>query len=227
MPTGQQAGKGRLAVAEEEGATGSAALRRKVYVDAGREAFLEAGYGATTMSSIAARVGGSKTTLWTYFPSKEELFAAVVDDIVAVHAKALSTPLPIDEPIAEVLERFAISLLELILSPKVIGLHRFVAGEAQRFPHVAELFYERGPARGRARIAAYLKEKMAQGELRTGDPLVAAMQLFGLCQAGSFHGVFFGMQESPDSRQLARDASQAVDAFLRAWRPDASPITRT
>src|SRR3546814_18820177 len=83
-------------------------------------------FGATTMSSIAALVGGSKTTLWTYFPSKEELFAAVVDDIVAVHAKALSTPLPIDQPIAEVLERFAISLLASILSPKVIGLHRSV-----------------------------------------------------------------------------------------------------
>src|SRR3546814_16553303 len=40
---------------------------------------------------------------------------------------------------------------------------------------------------------------MAQGEQRNGDPLVAAMQLFGLCQAGSFHGVFFGMQESPAS----------------------------
>src|SRR3546814_17946312 len=71
----------------------------------------------------------------------------------------------------------------------------------QRFPHVAELFYERGPAKGRARIAAYLAEKMAQGEQRNGDPLVAAMQLFGLCHAGSFHGVFFGMQESPPSGQ--------------------------
>lgn len=213
-------------MAEEGGAIDGAALRRKAYVDAGREAFLEAGYGATTMSSIAARVGGSKTTLWSYFPSKEELFAAVVDDIVDVHAKALSTPLPIEEPIDAVLERFAISLLESILSPKVIGLHRFVAGEAQRFPHVAELFYERGPAKGRARIAGYLEEKMRQGELRECDPLVAAMQLFGLCQAGSFHSVFFGMLDTPDSRQIARDAAQAVDTFLRAWRPDASQIHR-
>src|SRR3546814_10058628 len=72
MPNGQQAGKERPAVAEEEGATDNAALRRKAYVDAGREAFLDAGFGATTMSSIAALVGGSKTTLWTYFPRSEE-----------------------------------------------------------------------------------------------------------------------------------------------------------
>src|SRR3546814_18306783 len=118
------------------------------------------------MSSIAALVGGSKTTRWTYFPSKEALFAAAVDDIVAVHAKALSTPLPIDQPIAEVLERFAISLLESILSPKVIGLHRSVAGEAQRFPHVAELFYERGPDKGRSEARRVGKECVRTGRVR-------------------------------------------------------------
>ena len=47
-------------MAEEAGANHNAALRRKAYVDAGREAFLDAGFGATTMSSIAARVGGSQ-----------------------------------------------------------------------------------------------------------------------------------------------------------------------
>src|SRR3546814_18057436 len=81
MPNGQQAGKERPAVAEEEGATDNAALRRKAYVDAGREAFLDAGFGATTMSSIAALVGGSKTTLWTYFPSHTDLSGEVVDEI--------------------------------------------------------------------------------------------------------------------------------------------------
>src|SRR3546814_16063667 len=84
MPNGQQAGKERPAVAEEEGATDNAALRRKAYVDAGREAFLDAGFGATTMSSIAALVGGSKTTLWPYFPSKKDRFEAWLAKVVAV-----------------------------------------------------------------------------------------------------------------------------------------------
>ena len=46
------------------------ALRRKAFVDAAREAFFAHGYAGTTMSSIASAVGGSKTTLWSYFPSK-------------------------------------------------------------------------------------------------------------------------------------------------------------
>src|SRR3546814_19412583 len=120
------------------------------------------------MSSIAALVGGSKTTLWTYFPSKEELFAAVVDDIVAVHAKALSTPPPIDPPIAEVLERLAISLLASILSPMVTGLPRSVAGAAQRFLHVADPFYAPCPAQWPARVPALVGEARGPGATGKG-----------------------------------------------------------
>src|SRR3546814_14826440 len=67
----------------------AAALRRKAFVEAARKGFLANGYAGTTMSSIASAVGGSKTTLWTYFPSKEALFEAVVDDIVDYYGAAL------------------------------------------------------------------------------------------------------------------------------------------
>ena len=39
---------------------------------------MELGYERTSMSEIAARLGGSKATLYSYFPSKEELFFGVV-----------------------------------------------------------------------------------------------------------------------------------------------------
>ena len=43
----------------------AAAARRKAFVDAARALFFANGYTGTTMSSIASKVGGSKTTLWT------------------------------------------------------------------------------------------------------------------------------------------------------------------
>src|SRR5271155_348052 len=52
--------------------------RRATIVDIAHAAFLADGYAATSMSTIAAKVGGSKATLYNYFSSKEELFAAVV-----------------------------------------------------------------------------------------------------------------------------------------------------
>ena len=54
--------------------------RRDAIIDVAREVFFEEGYAAASMSSIAARLGGSKGTLYNYFRSKDELFEAQVRD---------------------------------------------------------------------------------------------------------------------------------------------------
>lgn len=199
----------------------AATARRKAFVDAARELFFANGYAGTTMSSIASKVGGSKTTLWTYFPSKEELFAAVVDDIVAQYGDALAIDLPLDEPVPDVLRIFGNLLMTKLTATPILSLFRLVVGEAERFPHLAETFYERGPRRGKARAAVWVGEKMVRGELRMGDPMRAVQQFTGLCQSGLYQ---FAMLNLPESRDLARlqdDVDAAVDAFYRAWKPDA------
>src|SRR5271155_1642255 len=52
--------------------------RREAILKVAREVFFEQGYSAASMSMIAARLGGSKGTLYNYFKSKEELFAAYI-----------------------------------------------------------------------------------------------------------------------------------------------------
>ncbi|MBJ7499064.1 MAG: TetR/AcrR family transcriptional regulator [Sphingopyxis sp.] len=198
----------------------AAAMRRKAFVDAARELFFANGYAGTTMSSIAAKVGGSKTTLWTYFPSKEELFEAVVDDIVEQYGQMLAIDLPLDEPVPDVLRRFGNLLMTKLTATPILSLFRLVVGEAERFPHLAETFYERGPRRGKARAAGWVGEKMVRGELRMGDPMRAVQQFTGLCQSGVYQ---FAMLNLPESRDLARlrdDVEAALDTFYRAWRPE-------
>src|SRR3546814_3412867 len=63
--------------------------RRASILEVARRSFFEKGYAATTMSGIAATLGGSKSTLWRYFSSKEELFAAVLDDATAEFKREL------------------------------------------------------------------------------------------------------------------------------------------
>jgi TetR/AcrR family transcriptional regulator, mexJK operon transcriptional repressor len=194
--------------------------KRAAIVATARTAFFAHGYGATSMSSIAASVGGSKTTLWSHFRSKEELFAAVVDDIVERYGAALSIDLPVDAPVAQTLERFAAALMATILSAPIIDLHRLVTGEAGRFPELALVFWERGPRIGKARLAAYLAGAMADERLRRGDPMQAAVQFVALCQAEKFQHVILGMSEVPDAATLGRDVTVAVDAFMRIWATD-------
>ncbi len=198
----------------------AATMRRKAFVDAARELFFANGYAGTTMSSIASKVGGSKTTLWTYFPSKEELFAAVVDDIVAQYGDALAIDLPLDEPVPDVLRTFGNLLMTKLTATPILSLFRLVVGEAERFPHLAETFYERGPRRGKARAAVWVGEKMVRGEIRMGDPMRAVQQFTSLCQSGVYQFAMLNLPESRDLDRLRGDVDAAVDTFCRAWGPE-------
>ena len=198
----------------------AAAMRRKAFVDAARELFFANGYAGTTMSSIASKVGGSKTTLWSYFPSKEELFEAVVDDIVEQYGQALAIDLPLDEPVSDVLRRFGNLLMTKLTATPILSLFRLVVGEAERFPHLAETFYERGPRRGKARAAVWVGEKMVRGELRMGDPMRAVQQFTSLCQSGLYQFAMLNLPESRDLSRLQDDVDAALDTFYRAWRPE-------
>ena len=198
----------------------AAAARHKAFVDAARELFFANGYAGTTMSSIASKVGGSKTTLWTYFPSKEELFAAVVDDIIGQYGHALTIDLPLDEPVPDVLRRFGSVLMTKLTATPLLSLFRLVVGEAERFPHLAETFYDRGPRRGKARAADWVAEKMVRGEIRMGDPMRAVQQFAGLCQSGLYQFAILGMAEARDLSRLQDEVDAAVDTFCRAWETE-------
>jgi AcrR family transcriptional regulator len=49
------------------------------YKKAAREVFIKNGYIATKMVDISEKVGRSVCNIYTYYPSKEELFNAVVE----------------------------------------------------------------------------------------------------------------------------------------------------
>ena len=169
------------------------------------------------MSSIAAEVGGSKTTLWAYFPSKQDLFAAVVDDLVERYSRALEVPLDPDADVRESLRLIGRALLRTIHSPPLVDLYRLTIGEAGRFPELARTFYERGPARGKARLRDYFREAMARGKLRSGSAFDASQHFAGMLQAGSVEQHRLGLAEGPDEAELERELEATVETFMRAW----------
>jgi AcrR family transcriptional regulator len=60
--------------------------RRSRILEGGRAAFLRFGFERSSISDIAAGAGVSRTALYHYFPGKEEVLRAVVDDL---HARTL------------------------------------------------------------------------------------------------------------------------------------------
>lgn len=191
--------------------------RRLAYVAAAQRLFFAHGYGATSMNAIAAAVGGSKTTLWSLFPSKLALFEAVVDAVVRDYGTALTVDLDSAPDVAAGLVRMGDSIMDTIMSEPITELHRLVMGEARRVPALGRAMFERGPGPGMARFAHWLAGQMAAGTLKPGEPALAAQQFSGLCRAGVVDRHLMGMTGPDDVAQGRREVRAAAATFLAAW----------
>ena len=194
--------------------------RRDAILDVAHECFVAEGYGATSMSTIAARLGGSKGTLYNYFKSKEELFDAFVRRSCARLRNQLDS-FPDEGDARERLLRIAQTFINHIMAPETLDIHRLVVGEGARFPELARLFYETGPRIGIPRTADMLTRLMDEGVLRRADPVLAAHQLKDLALSGVFYLRLWGIIPDPTPAERRRHAEIAVDTFLRAYAPEA------
>ena len=195
--------------------------RRDAILAVAAQSFLANGYAGTTMSAIAATLGGSKGTLWSYFPSKEALFSAFLDRATAAYRGRLSEIFdPCGDPRAT-LTRFCARLMERVMTPEIIALHRLVVAESGRFPEVGRIYYERGARITQALLTGYLEGVMERGLVRRDDARAAASALIGLCTAGYYQQVLTNWVDEVPPEQIERDIDRAVALFLRAYARDA------
>lgn len=193
--------------------------RRDAIVAVAARSFLECGYAGTTMSAIAASLGGSKGTLWSYFPSKAELFAAVMDEVTTAFRARISEILDPCGALRPTLARFCAGFMAKVTSPHAIALHRLVVAEAGRFPEMGRIFHERAPRATHALLADFLAGAMDRGQLRRDDPLAAARLLANLCMASCHQELMLGLIETADTRRIETDVERALDVFMRAYAP--------
>ena len=191
--------------------------RREAILDVAQEVFLEEGFAAASMSTIAARLGGSKGTLYNYFRSKDELFRAYVerrclwqqDELFAVKS---------GEAPEEALLRISRSFLGFILEDTTLRNFAVIAAEAERAPELGRIFYETGPKQGTARLAAFLAGLDAAGALDLdGDPVGAAQHLLGLLQSPLLKARLCNAIPPVTPEQVDAEARRGVKTFLRAF----------
>lgn len=198
--------------------------RREMILNVAAESFLENGYAGTTMSGIAAALGGSKGTLWNHFPSKEELFASVLEQVTAAYRAHLSQMLDPCGDLKTTLRQVSLGLLEKVASPQAIALHRLVMSEAGRFPEMGRIFYERAPRLSRGLIAEFLAGAMKRGLLRKSDPQAASRVLTALVMSGCHQKLLVGEITQVTRDMMVADADFATGIFMRAYAPD-GPIS--
>ena len=70
------------------------ARQRHDILEAAARAFVRAGYQATTMRAIAHEAGFKASSLYTYFSSKEEIFGALVEELLTDLFGTFHVPCP-------------------------------------------------------------------------------------------------------------------------------------
>ncbi len=188
--------------------------RREAILDVASRSFMDHGYAGTTMTAIATTLGGSKGTLWNYFPSKDLLFAAVLDRKTGAFREQLAIILNPQDDMETALRRFCAQFIDKITSPDAVALHRLVVGETSRFPEIGKIFYARVLERTQSLLAGFLEDAMDHALLRQNDPLVAARQLMGLCMSGFYQQVLIGALDAATPAMIETDIEQAMATFM-------------
>ena len=146
--------------------------------------FVEKGFAATRVEEIAQHAGVSKGTLFLYFPSKEDLFKAVVRENISVRFAEWDAEINgFTGPTSELLRECLFGWWERIGSTKASGISKLMMSEAKNFPELAEFYRREVIQPGNALIERILRRGITNGEFRqidvsSGVFLVLAPMLF-------------------------------------------------
>ena len=193
--------------------------RRQAILDVAREAFTQLGFENTTMSEIANRTGGSKATLYNYFSSKEELFAAVIDEFGRQRIAEAFMSMNPDKPVREEITRLGLHYLRFILNPDVIGFRAVIVHESAR-TNIGREYYRLGPQRGWQYISQYIEQQSRSGQLCViENSWAAAMHLKGLLEVEMLEPLLLGARACPDDKEMAEVVERAINVFMLAYGP--------
>ncbi len=189
-------------------------------LEAATALFLENGYGAVSMDTVAKTANVSKATLYAHFRSKDELFAAIVTCECRNQMDMLSCEQMSRLDIAEALRVIGRRFMRMLLSDKALAAYRVVIAEAQRFPELARAFYESGPMRSSAQMTAFLSEADQRGVLRIPDAKLAAEQFFGLLKTHMHMRFILCIETQSPESEIDRLVNAAVDLFVKGYALD-------
>jgi TetR/AcrR family transcriptional regulator len=136
-------------------------------LEAALDLFVEKGYAATRVEEVAARAGVSKGTLFLYFPSKEDLFKAVVRaSVVEPVTQGAAEVANFQGTCGELLEWMMLQWWYRYGDTKASGISKLVMSEASNFPELAQFYRTEVIEPGHALVRNVLQKGIDQAEFR-------------------------------------------------------------
>ena len=196
--------------------------KRKSILDAAAEVFCRQGFTGASIDEIAADACVSRQTVYNHYREKENLFTAVVEDVMDRANAMLFTTLSTfpDKPdnLEDDLVGFAVRLSHnCICNQDGKFLRKLVQSEGERYPHLFESWRQHGPGKIGTALAALFARLAHKGLLQIDDFDVAARQFLALVNADLQMNTLCGA--TPTDGELESAARNAVRTFMRAYGP--------
>jgi AcrR family transcriptional regulator len=145
-------------------------VRPQQLLDAALPLFVEKGFAATRAEEVARQAGVSKGTLYLYYPSKEELFKAVVrHNIAALIGEAGQAVAAASGSTAELMQALLSGWWERVAQSQVGGLHKVVLAEVRNFPELAQFYVDEVVRPARRLFESMIRRGIERGEFRRVD----------------------------------------------------------
>lgn len=193
--------------------------KRDEIVKVAAAAFDELGYDRCSMALLSERLGGSKATLYGYFPSKDELLRAVLDLQIATDADRIMRDFPASDDLHESLVLLGTAYLNKRMSPVPVMNIRMVATQPPGSTMGKEFYY--GVMRPAfRRLVEKFEVLIEQGRLRRADPEIMMLHWKGLCDWDFLEQRLLGAIDGPDPKDVRKAVTLAADAFLRLYGVD-------
>ena len=154
--------------------------RRRQILSVAAELFARQGFHGTTTRQIAERVGVKETILFRLFPSKEELYWAVIDLKCQARPgrKLLESQLAAESNERKMFAAIATGILQRNMQDAT--LTRLLMFSGLEAHELSERFFQTYIAGYYETLANYIRRRIREGTFRKVDPLLAARAFLGM-----------------------------------------------
>jgi TetR/AcrR family transcriptional regulator, regulator of autoinduction and epiphytic fitness len=198
--------------------------KRSSIIAAATELFTTAGYDSTSLARVAEAADVSTATLFKQFPTKADLFEAIVTDFWGRAAAPIPPPSMVDPESG--LTTLGRQYTDMLLQPGMAGLHRMVIAEAPRFPELARIQFDLGKEPFFDRVYGYLAAADEQGALRVPNPTMAAAQFLGMISNVVFWPKLLLVEWDPTVEQIDEAVAGAVTMLIATYHADSTGRVR-
>ncbi|EJM65869.1 TetR/AcrR family transcriptional regulator of autoinduction and epiphytic fitness [Pseudomonas sp. ADAK2 TE3594] len=190
--------------------------KREAIIQAAIAEFRANGFDITSMDKIAATAGVSKRTVYNHFPSKEELFAEILNQLWTRATAEQEMSYHPDLPLRDQLRLMLQAKLQMLADDNFLDLARVAIAATIHSPERAQNMVARMGAREES-LTVWIRAAQADGLLKPVAPDFAAQQIHGLLKSFAFWPQISMGQPGLSPEMQHTVVESALDMFLACY----------